>query len=131
MSFKTVTIKDKEQTILAEQVDGQIWLSHEGWSYPVKSFGTHRVKEKSKSGAGNGEISAPMPGQILKVFVSERQKVQEGDSLFVVEAMKMEHTLKAPLEGEVTDLSFKAGDSVNSTDVILKIKTNQSEAKNA
>lgn len=130
MSFKKIEINGKTQTVLTEQVDGQIWLAHEGWSYPVKSFGTHRIKEKSQSGLGNGEISAPMPGQILKVFVSEGQSVGEGDSLFVVEAMKMEHTLKAPSEGTITNLSFKAGDSVNSTDVILKIESNK-ENKNA
>jgi acetyl/propionyl-CoA carboxylase alpha subunit len=121
--IKKITINNKEQTALVEQVDGQIWLSTNGWSYPVNSFGTHRIKEKTKSGVGNGEISAPMPGQILKVFVKNGQSVEEGDSLFIVEAMKMEHTLKAPSKGQVENLAFKAGDSVSSTDVILKITT--------
>ena len=112
---------------LAEQVGDQVWLSTKGWSYPVKNFGLHRPKTKSKSTLKNGDISAPMPGQILKVFVQNNQEVNEGDNLFVVEAMKMEHSLKAPYSGTVTNLKFKSGDSVTSSDIVLTIEKNESD----
>jgi biotin carboxyl carrier protein len=110
------------QLALTEQVGKDLWVSSKGWSYKIKNFGVNRPKSKRKSAEGDGSISAPMPGQILKVLVKNGDEVVEGQALFMVEAMKMEHTLKAPYSGKVSGLKFKSGDSVNSTDVILIIK---------
>lgn len=54
-------------------------------------------------GADNNEksIKSPMPGTIVKVYVKVGDKVKKGQALFVMEAMKMEHTMKAPSDGVV------------------------------
>lgn len=121
MKMIELMIDGELQLALTEQVGQDLWVSSKGWSYKIKNFGVNRPKSKKKSLAGSGAISAPMPGQILKFLVKNNDKVTEGQSLFVVEAMKMEHTLKAPYAGLVSDLKFKAGDSVSGTDIILKI----------
>ncbi len=59
-----------------------------------------RSRSKSSSDSAGSMIS-PMPGKILKVLVKEGAQVEEGDSLVVMEAMKMEHTIKASHSGKV------------------------------
>jgi len=129
MKLIELMIDGEVQLALTEQVGADLWVSSKGWSYKIKNFGVNRPKSKKKSLVGNGAITAPMPGQILKILVNNGEEVTEGQALFIVEAMKMEHTLKAPYEGKVSNLNFKAGDSVNSTDVILKIEAKKENAK--
>ena len=53
-----------------------------------------------------------MPGKITKVFVTEGQEVKEGETLAVMEAMKMEHSLKSPKDGVVSKILFNEGSLV-------------------
>ncbi|HUQ09009.1 MAG TPA: acetyl/propionyl/methylcrotonyl-CoA carboxylase subunit alpha [Steroidobacteraceae bacterium] len=60
----------------------------------------------------HGGLTAPMPGRVLAVLVSQGQQVARGAPLVVMEAMKMEHTVTAPRDGEVERLCCAAGDQV-------------------
>jgi len=65
------------------------------------------------------EIKAPMPGMVLKVFVTEGAQVQKGDNLFVLEAMKMENIIKAPADVTVKTIKIKPGDKVEKGQVLI------------
>ena len=52
-------------------------------------------------GGGDGVVRAPMHGKVLAIFVEKGDKVVRGQRLAIIEAMKMEHTLTAPVDGEV------------------------------
>jgi 3-methylcrotonyl-CoA carboxylase alpha subunit len=71
--------------------------------------------------AADGTVRAPMPGVILAVRVTERDRVTRGQVLIVMEAMKMEHTLTAGSAGLVTELRVRAGDRVRDGDALLKV----------
>jgi biotin carboxyl carrier protein len=59
-----------------------------------------------------GSLKSPMPGKIFKILIKEGQTVKEGESLLIVEAMKMEHAIKAPHAGIVKKIYFKEGEQV-------------------
>ena len=63
--------------------------------------------------SGGTTVSAPMPGNILKVAVSQGQTVKEGDLLVVLEAMKMENEIFAPKAGTVAAVNVTKGQSVD------------------
>ena len=66
-------------------------------------------------------IGAPLSGNIWKVMVSLNQKVNEGDVLVILEAMKMETEIRAARGGVVTDISVKEGDSVTVGQTLLTL----------
>ena len=63
----------------------------------------------SETTGADGPVRSPMPGTVTVVEVAEGQAVTAGDRLVVVEAMKMEHVLTAPVDGVVRDLRARAG----------------------
>ena len=71
------------------------------------------VARASRSGAGEGRLESPMPGVVSKVLVEEGDEVRKGQPLLAVEAMKMEHLIRAPREGRVTRIHARAGEMVN------------------
>ncbi len=68
-----------------------------------------RVPEAAEAA---GSLAAPMPGKVIKLLVSPGAKVSKGDSLLILEAMKMEHTITAPADGTVKEIHYAAGEQV-------------------
>ena len=64
--------------------------------------------------AGGEKVSAPMPGTILDVRVSNGAAVKKGDILFILEAMKMENEIMAPCDGTIASVSVTKGAAVDS-----------------
>lgn len=67
------------------------------------------------------QIRAPMPGLIVRVPVSEGQPVSKGDTVVILESMKMENELKAPRDGVVHHISVTPGQSVEQNRVLVTI----------
>lgn len=71
-------------------------------------------------GALINELKAPMPGMVLKVMVNAGDTVKKGESLLVLEAMKMENNIKSPGDGTVSQVCISAGDKVEKNQVLIK-----------
>ena len=80
----------------------------------------HELREEGFSAAANGEIFVPMHGKIISVTVANGDEVEEGDILFSVEAMKMEHSVLAPVDGVIEGLAIKSGAQVEAGFVALR-----------
>lgn len=70
-----------------------------------------------------GELTSPMPGKILKVLVAAGDAVEAGQTLMILEAMKMEHKILSPLAGTVHKVLFKEGDRVSQDVELVKIES--------
>jgi biotin carboxyl carrier protein len=66
------------------------------------------------------ELKAPMPGMVLKVFVTEGAEVKKGENLFILEAMKMENIIKSPDDVTVKTVKIVPGDKVEKGQVLLQ-----------
>lgn len=75
-----------------------------------------------KDAAGTGAIRAPMAGKIIKVAAEPGTKVAKGDLLVILEAMKMEHELRAAADGTVDSVTIKPGDQVAMRQVLVTLK---------
>ena len=76
----------------------------------------------AKSGPGAGTpVKAPLPGVVTKILVEAGQAVKKGDTVLVLEAMKMENNITAEADGTVTGVCVAAGDSVMEGTVLLTI----------
>ena len=65
------------------------------------------------------EIKAPMPGLVLNVMIEEGTKVEKGDNLLVLEAMKMENNIKSPTDGIVKSIHCEKGRAVEKNEVMI------------
>jgi acetyl-CoA/propionyl-CoA carboxylase biotin carboxyl carrier protein len=82
-----------------------------------------RAKGKKSGAAASGDsVTSPMQGTIVKVVVEEGQELAEGDTVVVIEAMKMEQPLKAHKAGVVTGLQAEVGATVTNGAVICELK---------
>lgn len=68
------------------------------------------------------EIKAPMPGLVLKILVAPETEVKKGDSLLILEAMKMENIIKAPSDFKIKKINIKAGETVEKNQVMLVLE---------
>lgn len=71
--------------------------------------------------AGATTVSAPMPGNILKVNVANGQAVKKGDVLMILEAMKMENEIMSPVDGTIASVNVNSGATVESGAVLCSI----------
>ncbi len=89
---------------------------------PLSAPGAARGGGRATAGAGgDGRITVPMQGTIVKVLVAEGDTVEAGDTVCVLEAMKMENNVTADRAGTVTELKVAPGDSVGAGDVVAVI----------
>ena len=67
---------------------------------------------------GHREIVSPMPGKLLNIMITVGDKVQSGQNLLIVEAMKMQNEIRAPKDGVIKELPLSLGSSVSAGDVL-------------
>jgi len=108
---------------------GVLWTHANGETWTTET-GSKRRGGKAGGGLSQnpGEIAAPMPGKIIKISAPEGTVVKSGDVIIVMEAMKMEYTLKAQASGYVSEIRAQAGDQVTLGAVLAKIAV-ESEKK--
>ncbi len=79
-------------------------------------------RASSSQQLSEGSLQSPMPGKVFKVLKNVGDKVEKGESVIIVEAMKMEHTIKATTEGLIKDIFFKEGDQVQGGVLLCEIE---------
>ncbi len=75
---------------------------------------------RQEDGTKLDQLRAPMPGLILDVMVNQGAEVKKGDSLLILEAMKMENVIKAPGDGEIKEMKVFKGDRVEKNQIMIQ-----------
>ncbi len=75
---------------------------------------------RSRPGGEEAGLRAPMPGKILRTLVRAGEAVRRGSTLLILEAMKMEHEIKAPRDGTIAQVPFATGDQVEAGAVLVE-----------
>lgn len=123
-----VTLNQKKYEVEVERVSPFHMLTHEEVATGVKAAPAPvqpaapvqtaaPVETPAASGSGT-TVNSPMPGTILEVKTAVGQSVKSGQTLFIMEAMKMETEIVAPADGVVASIAVKSGD-ITETDQVL------------
>jgi acetyl-CoA/propionyl-CoA carboxylase biotin carboxyl carrier protein len=113
--------------VLAATADGT-WLGRDGDAWQVRDHDPVTAALTRAAHAGADSLAAPMPGTVTVVKVAVGDEVSAGQSLLVVEAMKMEHVVSAPHAGTVTELDVAPGTTV-AMDQVLAVITPAGESE--
>lgn len=102
------------------------WYTLNGEVWTVEAS-TRAGRKGTRAAADPGVVSAPMPGKIIKVLVEKNSKVSTGQTLIVMEAMKMEYTLKAAADGVVASVACSVGQQVTLGAVLAHIAVTEAK----
>lgn len=101
------------------------WVTINGRTFVLtKSSGARRKSAGQDHASG---LAAPMPGQVRSVNVSEGDAVIKGQTLMILEAMKMEIRIQSPMDGVVSSISVKAGQTVEREQILVVVESQTSK----
>ena len=113
-----------ERSMVVHLTDDAAYVVHHAVVYRFDRPDAGTASARAGAVAG-GDVLAPMPGTVLRVLVEAGQRVQAGEPLGVLEAMKMELTLSAPIDGAVTDVDAIVGQQVRIGHVLFAVRAEE------
>jgi biotin carboxyl carrier protein len=116
-------IDGKRLTAYVSSDNARRWVTINGQTLVLTKSSVGRVRGHGGHHAA-GELTAPMPGQVRAVNVSEGEAVTKGQTLLVLEAMKMEIRIHAPQDGIVKKLFVKQGQTVEREQTLIDVEEN-------
>lgn len=111
-------INNKNIRLVAFYFDGNLNILTDAIVYTFKQLDPLAVEEGIS--ASDNQIKSPLPGKISSVHVKKGEKVSKGTAIVVLEAMKVEHTLTAPVDTEIDDVFCSAGDQVEEGTLLVR-----------
>ncbi|MFO7754523.1 MAG: acetyl-CoA carboxylase biotin carboxyl carrier protein subunit [Bacteroidales bacterium] len=114
------------EVIMGKQNKYEILLNYISYSFTIETpFSLRRKKylDKEKGISEEEKILAPMPGKIIEVLVKDGADINRGESLLILEAMKMQNEIISPVSGTVKSLNVRPGENVMKDDLMVEIKT--------
>jgi biotin carboxyl carrier protein len=117
-----ITVNGQPYDVEVEEVKSQK-NSKPSTSQPVSAspVSAKTVSAPAPSTSGLSKINSPMPGSILKINVAKGDTIKKGQSLLILEAMKMENDIKAPADGKVVDVKVAQGDCVTLGQTLIEV----------
>ena len=124
-TFSVLLNGQSHQVRIAPRPDGTLTL-HTGLAEYQAQVSDPRAwrgrRHASLEAEGRQQITAPMPGKVVRVLVKQGDAVEAGQGLLVVEAMKMQNEIRSPKRGKVEKLLVKDGQAVNAGEVLVWVE---------
>ncbi len=115
--------------VVVEDVNDRVDVLMKGHLYETQVLDERALLMAQRRGglmSSSGELHAPMPGLIVAVSVEVGQDVAQGDTVVILESMKMQNELKSPIEGTVESIRCEAGQTVDKNDLLVVISAQES-----
>jgi len=141
VEFEFSTLKDNElinkKNVFVKKLAGQYFASFDRqcWNkiprqnMPRKMVNVDKVielyrgyKPSGLSGAAEGDLITQMPGKIVKILAKSEEKVSKGQTLLILEAMKMENEIKSNIEGKIKAIHVKEGEAIDQGVLMMEIE---------
>jgi acetyl-CoA/propionyl-CoA carboxylase biotin carboxyl carrier protein len=122
----SVTLDGVRREYRWAEADRHLWIADERGTWHLKEAEEHTIHRAT--GTQPADIVSPMPGSVIAVQVDSGTQVSEGEVVVVVEAMKMEHSLAAPVSGRV-ELLVSVGDQVTVDQVLARLTPDPEKAE--
>ncbi len=113
--------RDVKVEVNGKMFDVSMWVPPIAGGAVAAAPKKRRSAAASSGGSGSGQVTVPMQGTVVKVTVEVGQEVEVGDTIIVLEAMKMENNVAAEKAGTVSEVRVSPGDSVGGGDVVAVI----------
>ncbi len=119
----TPTLDGAATPVVLAVAGDRVWLHIDGMAHEVVLHDPVALLGAADGQATSGTILAPMPGTVIAVAVQPGDRVSAGDTLLVIESMKLETAIKAPRDGAVATLGFAAGQSFERDAVLATLES--------
>lgn len=113
--------RDHEAVGYAVRAGNEVWVQLEGRVHRFSIEKAGGRLQKPGALAGGDELRSPMTGTVRRLFVEAGATVVRGQQLLVLEAMKMEHVLKAPRDGSIEVVAVVAGQTVDMSQLLVRL----------
>ena len=113
------------EIVKSNQNKYEILFNNIGYSFTIETpFSLQRMKvlKANRTTLGNISVKAPMPGKIVDVVCQKGSKVSRGETLLILEAMKMENEILSPIDGTVISVSASKDSTVMKDDILVEIE---------
>jgi acetyl/propionyl-CoA carboxylase alpha subunit len=116
----SLRIANQAYEVKCERVgsDLHLWVGSLRFAAEVRDPRSFRGRVRAVDDQGPKKLTAPMPGKIVRVLVSQGAEVEAGAGVLVVEAMKMQNEVKSPKKGKIQKILVSEGAAVNAGDVL-------------
>jgi biotin carboxyl carrier protein len=120
----SLRIGNKAYEVKCERVGGDvhIWVGSRRFSAEVRDPRSLRSRVRAVDEHGPKKLTAPMPGKVVRVLLSQGAEVEAGAGVLVVEAMKMQNEVKSPKKGTIQKILVAEGAAVNAGDVLAIVE---------
>ena len=120
----SLRIGNQAYEVKCERVGGDlhIWVGSVRFAAEVRDPRSLRGRVRAVDDHGPKKLTAPMPGKIVRVLVSQGDEVETGAGVLVVEAMKMQNEIKSPKKGTIQKILVAEGAAVNAGDVLAIVE---------
>ena len=129
MNDKRKVNVDGEDFEVSMEKEGDFWkVEVEGRVFSIKVDGSKsgslspRKKKGTRKAKRSGVVSSSIPGKIISISVRQDELVSEGDVIMILEAMKMQNEIQAPISGKITELNCEPGDSIEANSPLMVIE---------
>ena len=120
----SLRIGNKAYEVKCERVasDLHIWVGSVRYAAEVRDPRSLRGRARAVDEHGPKKLTAPMPGKVVRILVTQGAEIEAGAGVLVVEAMKMQNEVKSPKKGTVQKILVNEGAAVNAGDVLAIVE---------